>query len=106
MPVLAALVPNADADTLRAMTDRFRQRYPSGVVVVASAPDGRPVIIGAVTEDLVKRGLNAGELVKTVAAVVGGGGGGRPTLAQAGGKDAAKLPEALEKAAEYVKSRV
>jgi len=49
VPLLTALVPNADADALRAMTDRFRQRCPSGVVVVASAPDDRPVIIAAVT---------------------------------------------------------
>lgn len=106
VPVLAALVQNADADTLRAMTDMFRKQYPSGVVVVASAPDDRPVIIGAVTEDLVKRGLSAGDLVKQVAAVVGGGGGGRPTLAQAGGKDPAKLPEALEKVQAYVQSKL
>ena len=106
VPVLSALLPNADADTLRAMTDRFRQRYPSGVVVVASSPDNRPVIIASVTEDLVKRGLNAGELVKTVAQEAGGGGGGRPTLAQAGGKDGAKLPEALAKTSEYVRSKL
>jgi alanyl-tRNA synthetase len=106
VPLLAALLPNADADTLRAMTDRFRQRYPSGVVVVASAPDNKPVIIAAVTDDLVKRGLNAGDLVKAVAQVVGGGGGGRPNLAQAGGKDGAKLPEALEKASEYVQKKL
>lgn len=106
VPALAALLPNADADTLRAMTDRFRQRYPSGVVVLASAPDNRPVIIAAVTEDLVKRGLNAGDLVKAVAQVVGGGGGGRPTLAQAGGKDAEKLPAALEKVQEYLDAKL
>lgn len=106
IPVLTALVPNADADTLRAMTDRFRQRWPSGVVVVASAPEDRPVIIAAVTDDLVKRGLHAGDLVKAVAQVVGGGGGGRPNLAQAGGKDASKLGEALDKAPEYVKEKL
>jgi alanyl-tRNA synthetase len=106
VPVLTALLPNADADTLRAMTDRFRQRYPSGVVVVASAPDNRPVIIAAVTDDLVKRGLNAGELVKTVAQVVGGGGGGRPNLAQAGGKDAARLPEALGMVQPFVEAKI
>ncbi len=106
VPVLTVLILNADADTLRAMTDRFRQRYPSGVVVVASAPDNRPVIIASVTDDLVKRGLNAGELVKTVAQVVGGSGGGRPNLAQAGGKDASKLSEALDKAPEYVKNKL
>jgi alanyl-tRNA synthetase len=106
VPVMAAILPNADADTLRAMTDRFRQRYPSGVVVLASAVDGRPVIIASVTDDLVKRGLSAGDLVKNVAAVVGGGGGGRPNLAQAGGKDAAKLPEALAKVNEYLNSKL
>jgi alanyl-tRNA synthetase len=96
VPVMSALLPNADADTLRQMTDRFRQRYPSGVVVVGSVVDGRPTIIAAVTDDLVKRGLHAGELVKAVAQMVGGSGGGRPNLAQAGGKDGDKLPEALE----------
>ncbi len=106
VPVLTALLPNADAEALRAMTDRFRQHYSSGVVVVASAPDGRPVIIAAVTDDLVRRGLHAGEIVKTVAQVVGGGGGGRPNLAQAGGKDAAKLPEALGKVGPYVESKL
>jgi alanyl-tRNA synthetase len=105
IPLLTANLPGADAETLRAMTDRFRQRYPSGVVVLASAPDGKPVIIGSVTDDLVKRGLHAGELVKRVAQVVGGSGGGRPNLAQAGGKDPARLDEALDQAAVYLKSK-
>lgn len=106
VPVLTALIPNADADTLREMTDRFRQSYPSGVAVVASAPENRPVIIAAVSEDLVKRGINAGDLVKAAAAVVGGGGGGRPTLAQAGGKDASRLSEALDKVPALVKEKL
>jgi alanyl-tRNA synthetase len=96
VPVLTAILPNADADTLRQMTDRFRQRYPSGVVVLGSSPAGRPTLIAAVTEDLVKRGLHAGDLAKAAAQVIGGSGGGRPNLAQAGGKDAAKLSEALD----------
>jgi alanyl-tRNA synthetase len=94
--VLSVLVPDADADTLRAMTDRFRQAYPSGVCVLGSMVDGKPVIIAAVSDDLVKQGIHAGNIVKQVAAVVGGSGGGRPNLAQAGGKDPSKLPEALE----------
>jgi alanyl-tRNA synthetase len=106
VPVLAALLPHSDGDTLRVMTDLFRQRYPSGVVVVASAPENKPLIIAAITDDLVKRGLNAGELVKLVAQVVGGSGGGRPTLAQAGGKDSAKLPEALARVSEYVETKL
>jgi len=96
----------ADADALRAMTDRFRQKFPSGVVVLAGVSEGKPVIIGAITDDLVKRGLHAGDLVKRVAQVVGGSGGGRPTLAQAGGRDVAHLAEALDQVVPYVKEKL
>jgi alanyl-tRNA synthetase len=106
VPVLAAALPGADADTLRQMADRFRQRHPSGVVVLASALEGRPLVIAAVTEDLVKRGLHAGELVKHVAQPLGGGGGGRPTMAQAGGKDPNKIDEALAGVRPWVEARL
>ena len=106
VPALAAILPNADMDTLRQMADRFRSSNPSGVVVLGSVSDGKPAIIAAVTEDLVKRGLNASDLVKTIAQTIGGSGGGRPTLAQAGGKDASRLSEAIDKVATYVKDRL
>jgi alanyl-tRNA synthetase len=96
VPLLSLHLPNTDADTLRTLSDLFRQRYPSGVCVLGSvSADGRPVAIAAVGEDLVKRGLSAVELAKLVASHLGGGGGGRPTLAQAGGKDPGKMDEAL-----------
>ena len=95
VPVLAGALSNADADTLRDMTDRFRQRVPSGVAVLGSVVGGRPGLIACVTDDLVYRGLDAGKIVKTIAALVGGSGGGKPTLAQAGGKDPSRLNEAL-----------
>ncbi len=95
MKVLSAQIPDADADTLRAMTDRFRQVHPSGVCVVGSVYEGKAVIIATVSDDLVKKGLHAGKLVKEIAAVVGGSGGGKPNLAQAGGKDPEKLADAL-----------
>ena len=95
VPLLAAEVNGADADGLRFMTDRFRERLGSGVAVLAAVHNERPVIVAAVTDDLVKRGVKAGDLVREVARMVGGGGGGRPHLAQAGGRDASKLPEAL-----------
>jgi alanyl-tRNA synthetase len=104
--VLGAVLPHADADTLRLMTDRFRQRYPSGAVVLGSAVEGKPVLIAAVTEDLVKRGLMAGDIVKAAAQLVGGSGGGRPTLAQAGGKDPARLGEAVETIYQVVKDKL
>ncbi len=94
--VLAKQIPEADSDTLRSLTDRFRSRYKSGVVVLGSVQNNKPMIIVAVTEDLVGRGLNAGNIVKKLSEIVGGGGGGRPTLAQAGGRDADKLPDAID----------
>ncbi len=106
VPVMAVEIPGADADTLRLMADHFRTRHPSGVVVLASVSDDRPQLIAAVTEDLVKRGLHAGELVKFVAAPLGGSGGGRPTLAQAGGKDASQLPQALAGVQAWVEKKL
>ncbi len=106
VPVLTAKISGADADALRNLADRFRADYPSGVAVLASIRDERPMVIASVTEDLVKRGLHAGELVKFVAAPLGGGGGGKPTMAQAGGKDASRLDEALELVAGWVEANL
>jgi alanyl-tRNA synthetase len=100
--VVAAEVPGADMQTLRDMSDWLRNKLGSAVVVLATAIDDKPQIIAAVTDDLVKRGVHAGELVKGVARVVGGGGGGRPSLAQAGGRDMARLSEALAQAPDLV----
>ncbi len=93
--VLAAQVDGVAVDGLRELADRFRDNTPSGVVVLAAVQKGKPVMIAAVTKDLVRRGVKAGDIVREAAKVVGGGGGGRPDMAQAGGKDAGKLPEAL-----------
>lgn len=93
--VLAAQVDAPSVDTLREMCDWFRDHIGSGVVVLGTVIDGRPSLVSAVTSDLNARGLHAGNLIKVVAKAVGGGGGGRPTMAQAGGRDAGQLPEAL-----------
>ncbi len=95
VPVLTGQIAHADADTLREMADRFRQKVPTGVAVLGAVKDGKPALIACVTDDLVKRGLNAGAIVRQIAGVIGGSGGGKPTLAQAGGKDPSRLPEAL-----------
>jgi alanyl-tRNA synthetase len=104
--ILSGVIPDADADTLRQLTDRFRAETASGVAVLASVKDDRPLIIVAISEDLVDRGLHAGELVTEVSKVVDGGGGGKPMLAQAGGKDAEKLPEALAIVPGWVESKL
>lgn len=106
--LLALQVPDAGADALRGLADRFRQdpKYGSTVGVFGSVIDGRPLVIAAVDESLVKRGLHAGELVKYVASFLGGSGGGKPTLAQAGGKDASKLPEALAAVQKWVEQKL
>lgn len=105
--LLAAKLPGADVETLRDMTDRFRQKYPSGIAVLATiTEDKRPVVIATITDDLVKRGLHAGELVKYVAQPLGGSGGGKPGLAQAGGKDASQLDQALSRVRQWVEEHL
>jgi alanyl-tRNA synthetase len=93
--VLAAQVDAPGVETLREMCDWFREQIGSGVIVLGAVVDNRPSIVSAVTPDLVTRGLHAGDLIKAVAQAVGGGGGGKPTMAQAGGRDPNRLPEAL-----------
>ena len=105
--VLSARLDGADADTLRALADRFRERHPqNGVAVLAAENDGKPLLIAAVTKDLNERGLKAGDLAGFVARQLGGGGGGSPTLAQAGGRDASRLDEALASVKDWVKENM
>ena len=94
--VLTAVVKGVDVDGLRQMADRFRDNVKSGTAVLATVKNDKPIIIAVVTKDLIPRGLKAGDLVREVARMVGGSGGGRPDLAQAGGRDSSRLPEALE----------
>ncbi|HKW88608.1 MAG TPA: alanine--tRNA ligase, partial [Candidatus Acidoferrales bacterium] len=95
--VLAARVPGMDREALRQMADGLRQKMGSGVVILATAEDGKVALIAAVTKDLTKR-LHAGKMVQELAKLVGGSGGGRPDLAEAGGKDVAAMDTALAQA--------
>jgi alanyl-tRNA synthetase len=101
VPLLAARLDGLDPDGLRAVVDTLRDKLPSGIILLGSAVDGKVSLVAAVSKDLMKR-FPAGRLVQEVARMVGGGGGGRPDLAQAGGKDASKLDEALGAAAGWV----
>ena len=85
-----------DVNGMRALADQLREKLKSGVVALGAANDGKVSLLVIVTKDLIDR-LKAGDLIKEMAAEVGGTGGGRPEMAQAGGKDPARLDGALEK---------
>ncbi len=101
--VVAAAANAPSVDELRAMGDWLRDKLGSGVVALGAVIDGRPLLVAMVTKDLVAKGYRAGDIVKAAAAPMGGGGGGRPDVAQAGGRDAAKLPDGIAAAVEAVR---
>jgi alanyl-tRNA synthetase len=87
-------VADLDKDALRGLADSLKAKVKSGVVVIASASDGRVQIVVAVTADLTAR-IKAGQIVKEIAPIVGGGGGGRPDFAEAGGKQPENIDQML-----------
>jgi alanyl-tRNA synthetase len=97
-------VSDLDKDALRGVADSLKEKIKSGVVILASASDGKVQIVVAVTADLTSR-IKAGQIVKEIAPIVGGGGGGRPDFAEAGGKQPEKIDEML-KASEAVVAKL
>jgi len=95
--VLAMTVDAGDAKDLRETADALRAKMGSGIVVLGCRQDGKALLLAAVTKDLTKR-FSAGEIIKKLAPVVGGKGGGKEDMAQAGGKDADKINEAIKEA--------
>ena len=87
-------VSDLDKDALRGLADSLKAKISSGVVVLASATDGKVQIVVSVTPDLTAR-VKAGQIVKEIAPIVGGGGGGRPDFAEAGGRQPDKIDEML-----------
>jgi alanyl-tRNA synthetase len=103
--VLVSRVEATSPKALRELNDRFKERIPSGVVVLGAAHDGKVFLLVGVTKDLTPK-VHAGDLIKEVAQVVGGSGGGRPDMAQAGGSRPEKLEEALEKAQAILREKL
>ena len=87
---------------LRSLSDRLRDKFEADVVVLGCAAGGRVQVVANVVPGAIERGIKAGALAKLAAETVGGGGGGRDNLAQAGGKDPAKLPQALDAVREAI----
>lgn len=99
-------IPAAPEEQLRQQADRLRQKAGSAVVLLGWTDNGRVQLVAALTDDVVQRGLHAGELLRQVAPIIGGGGSGKPSFAVAGGKDPSKLAEALQLARQIVYSRL
>jgi len=93
--ILAAEIFAPSADSVRDVGDFLRDKLKSGIIILGSIVNDRPIVLTMVTPDLVEQGFNAEELVKEAAKVIGGGGGGKPEMAQAGGKRKEKLQEAI-----------
>jgi alanyl-tRNA synthetase len=105
--LLVTTIPGIDKDSLTKLADAFRGKFPeAGVCVIASPSAESVTVMAAVTQDLIKKGVKAGDLVGHISRQLGAGGGGAPHLAFGGGKDAAKLPEALASVKGWVEGKV
>ncbi|OYD90550.1 alanine--tRNA ligase [Nostoc sp. 'Peltigera membranacea cyanobiont' 210A] len=103
--IIVAQLEDVDPESLKTAAERLLQKIGNGAVVLGSVPEeGKVSIVAAFSSEVNKKGLQAGKFVGAIAKICGGGGGGRPNLAQAGGRDASKLPDALAQAESELKS--
>ncbi|MGD9611597.1 MAG: alanine--tRNA ligase [Kiritimatiellia bacterium] len=102
IPVLIESVGELAAEPLRALVESLRKQTPESVILLAAVADGKITFVLNAGPAAQAKGVNAGKLVGAIAKIAGGGGGGKPDKAQAGGKDPAKLPEALAAARELI----
>lgn len=103
MPLLAADVGDGDAEYLLQLADGLREKF-QGVAVLAGVTGERVGLLALVTSAYAKAGYHAGNLIRQVAKELGGGGGGRSDLAQAGAKDASRLPQVLAAVPEMLRA--
>ena len=104
--LLASALENVDMNGLRDLGDQLKEKLGEGVVVLASANEGKVSLVAMATDGAMKQGAHAGNLIKAIAAKVGGGGGGRPNMAQAGGKNPAGIPDAIAAAKEALAGQI
>ena len=106
LSLLAARIEGVDMNGLRELGDQMKEKLGEGVILLASAVDGKVSLMAMATEGAVKQGAHAGNLIKSIASLVGGGGGGRPNMAQAGGKNPAGIDEAIGKVKEVLEAQL
>ncbi len=104
--LLATSVAGVDMNGLRDLGDQLKGKLGEGVVVLASEADGKVNLVAMATEEAMKKGAHAGNLIKAIAGKVGGGGGGRPNMAQAGGKNPAGIPDAIAEAKSALEAQI
>lgn len=104
--VLSVRIDDQEVDILRDLADQLKNKLESGVVVIGTVRDGGVNFVTTVTDDLIKKALKAGDIVREVAQITGGGGGGRPTMATAGGRDTTKIDQALKAVYDIVKENL
>ena len=104
--LLATAVEDVDMNGLRDLGDQLKEKLGEGVIVIASSANGKVNLVAMATDEAMKKGAHAGNLIKGIAALVGGGGGGRPNMAQAGGKNPAGIPDAIAKAEEVLRGQI
>ena len=104
--MVAEAVPAKGMAELRSLADILRERLPSGIILLGAAQQDRVDFVCSVSSDLIKEGLHAGKIIKEVAIIAGGGGGGRPDMAQAGGRNPARLSDALRRGVELIRGQL
>ena len=104
--LLAVSVADVDMNGLRDLGDSLKEKLGEGVVVLASDKDGKVNLVAMATDEALKKGAHAGNLIKGIAGLVGGGGGGRPNMAQAGGKNPAGISAAIAEAAKVLDGQI
>ena len=93
--IIVGRIDAVDIEQARVAIDLLKKKAKSAAVVLAMAEGDNVTLLAGVTDDLIAKGLKAGDIIKTIAPLVGGGGGGRPQMAQAGGKNPAGIDSAL-----------
>jgi len=104
--ILCRKLEGTDPNGMRELSDQLKEQLGDCIIVLISVSDGRVNLLAAASDEAVKKGAHAGNLIKEISGIVGGKGGGRPNMAQAGGKDASKVSEAIEKAKEMAAGQI
>lgn len=104
--LLAASLKGVDMNGLRELGDQLKEKLGEGVILLASETEGKVNLMAMATDEAMKKGAHAGNLIKGIASLVGGGGGGRPNMAQAGGKNPGGIAEALEEAVRILEKQL